>query len=419
MEGSRAADYLLRARHCEINGLENFLVLSELVSTASTLIHELQRERGASNLVLASGGSRYVPELKALRTIADQQAQRFETVLISLDQDHFQIPSATRFFSHLAYAVHLLSAQEQLRRQVDNNELGAIECTELYSAIIQSLLNIVFETADSALNAVISPALSRALVAIFNFIQGKELAGQERASGAAGFASGVFSSDQVAHLTHLIDAQERCFEIFREFADPSSLASWKSLCDAPCMSEIYALRHYACTQGNNPVLNDSSAERWFTAQTRRIDAMKEIEDNLHHNLDARCQEKLQEARQGLDINKMVIQSLPRQSSGEESFLLVRASVLPAQTTSTSSGRSLIELLQTQSQRLQSMQGELDSARSALEERKIIDRAKLLLMKHRALTEEQAHRLLREMAMNQSRRLIDIARALSDNESNWR
>ncbi|MEX0737883.1 MAG: nitrate- and nitrite sensing domain-containing protein [Pseudohongiella sp.] len=420
MERSNAADYLLRARYCEIKGLENFLVLSDLVSTTSSLIHELQRERGASNLVLGSAGARYVPELTALRAMADQQVQAFETVLKSLDQDHLQIPSASRFFSHIAYAVHLLSAVDQMRRQVDNNELTTVDCTDLYSAVVQSLLNIVFETADSALNAVISPALSRALVAIFNFIQGKELSGQERASGAAGFAAGQFSNKHVAHLAHLIEAQERCFEIFREFADNASLTDWNTLSTAPCMIEINELRHYACTQGNNPILNSTYAERWFTAQTLRIDAMKEIENSLHKNLATRCKEKLEEAREGLDINKMVIESLPQHGTGsEESFLLVRASILPAQTPGSNSGRSLIELLQSQSRRLQSMQGELDSARSALEERKVMDRAKLLLMKHRALTEEQAHRLLREMAMNQSRRLIDIARALCDSESNWR
>lgn len=419
MERSQAADYLLRARHCEIGGLQNFLVLSELVSTTSSLIHELQRERGASNLVLGSAGVRYGSELNILRSVTDEQVQGLELVLKSMDQDHFQIPSASRFFSHIAYAVHLLSALEQLRRQVDNSELSTAECTDLYSAIIQSLLNIVFETADSALTAVISPALSRALVAIFNFIQGKELAGQERAAGAAGFARGKFDDKQVAHLRHLIDAQESCFEIFVEFADASSLASWSTLCAAPSAAEIEELRRYACSQGSNPVLNKNCADRWFSAQTRRIDAMKDIEESLHQNLDERCRQKLEEARQGLDTNKMVIDALPRQSTGEEAFLLVRANILPAETPGTTSGRSLMELLQTQSRRLQNMQGELDSARSALEERKVIDRAKLLLIKHRALSEEQAHRLLREMAMNQSRRLIDIARALIDNETNWR
>jgi len=55
--------------------------------------------------------------------------------------------------------------------------------------------------------------------------------------------------------------------------------------------------------------------------------------------------------------------------------------------------------------------ELEEARSALEERKIIDQAKGILMKTRGLSEPDAYALLRRTAMNQNRRLVDIAQSL--------
>lgn len=55
--------------------------------------------------------------------------------------------------------------------------------------------------------------------------------------------------------------------------------------------------------------------------------------------------------------------------------------------------------------------ELEEARSALEERKIIDQAKGILMKTRGLSEPDAYGLLRSTAMNQNRRLVDIAQSL--------
>lgn len=55
--------------------------------------------------------------------------------------------------------------------------------------------------------------------------------------------------------------------------------------------------------------------------------------------------------------------------------------------------------------------ELEEARSALEERKIIDQAKGILMKTKDLSEPEAYALLRKTAMNQNRRLIDIAQSL--------
>jgi response regulator NasT len=55
--------------------------------------------------------------------------------------------------------------------------------------------------------------------------------------------------------------------------------------------------------------------------------------------------------------------------------------------------------------------ELEEARSELENRKIIERAKGILMKSRSLSEEKAYALLRKAAMNQNRKLADIAQSL--------
>lgn len=58
-----------------------------------------------------------------------------------------------------------------------------------------------------------------------------------------------------------------------------------------------------------------------------------------------------------------------------------------------------------------LQDELEAARSELEGRKVIDKAKGILMSTRGLTEEQAYGLLRSTAMNQNRRIVEIAQAL--------
>jgi two-component system, response regulator / RNA-binding antiterminator len=55
--------------------------------------------------------------------------------------------------------------------------------------------------------------------------------------------------------------------------------------------------------------------------------------------------------------------------------------------------------------------ELDQARSELEDRKIIDQAKGILMKTRGLAEADAYALLRSTAMNQNRKMVDIAQSL--------
>lgn len=57
---------------------------------------------------------------------------------------------------------------------------------------------------------------------------------------------------------------------------------------------------------------------------------------------------------------------------------------------------------------QSLRAELDAARATLEERALLDRAKLKLMREMGLTEEAAHRRLRRMAMDRRVRLAVMA-----------
>jgi len=58
-----------------------------------------------------------------------------------------------------------------------------------------------------------------------------------------------------------------------------------------------------------------------------------------------------------------------------------------------------------------LQAELESTKTALEERKVIDRAKGILMKARNLSEEEAYALMRRSAMNENRKIAEIAQSI--------
>lgn len=58
-----------------------------------------------------------------------------------------------------------------------------------------------------------------------------------------------------------------------------------------------------------------------------------------------------------------------------------------------------------------LQTELQEARDALSERNIIDKAKKILIRKRGLDEADAHKLLRDHAMNSNRRMAEVAEAI--------
>ena len=58
-----------------------------------------------------------------------------------------------------------------------------------------------------------------------------------------------------------------------------------------------------------------------------------------------------------------------------------------------------------------LQSELERAKSALEDRKVIDRAKGILMKAKNLSEEEAYALLRKTAMNENKKIAEVAQSV--------
>ncbi len=58
-----------------------------------------------------------------------------------------------------------------------------------------------------------------------------------------------------------------------------------------------------------------------------------------------------------------------------------------------------------------LQNELDKTKSALEERKVIDRAKGLLMKLKGLSEDEAYVLMRSTAMREKKKIGEIAQSI--------
>jgi hypothetical protein len=400
-----AADYLVAARQAEALSLQHLLRMARLVVAISSLVHALQRERGASGIFAGSAGSRFCQQRSKMLADTDAELTGFDALLVALEADADIMHAGNRLLSRMATAIHQLAQMQSFRQRLQALEVSLEEVNQFYTELIRALLAVVFEAADSAAD----PEITRALVALFHFMQGKELAGQERALGCMRLASGQFSSTLVERAGVLIDGQERCFEIFSNFADEAALQLWRNNAAACSLQDIRRLRSVICSPCHDHQRDAELSEQWFDVCTRRIDAMKQVEDALERNVEQTSEIRLAAAHQDLDRYRRdvlaikQISSIPQLPDYPDNAAV--SSFIPAL------GRSMIDLLQSQTQRLQSMQEELNQARTALEERKLLDRAKALLMKHRQLREDEAHALMRKMAMNQGRKLTDVALAV--------
>lgn len=433
--------FLIAAKHCEIAQLEGLAATSALVDTTGRLVHALQRERGLSSVYLAS------PHEAAH---ADWLAQ-VQTCLLAEDElracyENLHTPQGApghgaRLFNRMAYAVQGLDALPLLRDHVAARRWPGARSTAAYVKLVAGLLAVVFEAADSATD----PAVSRLLVVLFNWMQGKELAGQERATGSALFASGQASGELQQRWLNLIDAQARCFQVCQDFSGSVHGASLTEAdmkagiktgmqaseeTGAEAGADIERLRRVGTTALEGSALDPTLSPRWFDLCTRRMNTMRQEEERLTQALNALCHAQVAAARLELgpwahlqaqslqqvlaDVAQLAHPDGADNPAGffDETTTPTQRSTPHATRTGLTHGpqldQSILDMVHEQAQRLQNMAAELDTVRASLNERKLVERAKGMLMAHRHLSEMEAHKLLRQTAMNQGRRLGDVA-----------
>lgn len=405
-------NFLVAAKRCEIAELQQLALTSALVNVTGRLVHGLQRERGLSNLFLGSQGLQFGDMRTGQIAICRQIETELRACFDELDTESARLGNGARLFSRIAYVLQGLDALDGLRAQVQALAWTPQQVTEAYVRLIAGLLAVVFEAADSASD----PEISRLLVALFNFMQGKEFAGQERAAGSALFAGGRAVAEEQQRLLHLIESQERCLEVFAEFSNPHVVELWNTTQPGAMLAELERLRRVLCTAPSGSPLNAQVSQAWFDCCSRRIDRMKAVEDRLALDLLQACEHKITAAKSELE-SFHALHTAPATDTDVLSFFRAADAHGTAAFGAGAQGyglhleRSILELVQEQARRLQTMSEELDTVRASLNERKLIERAKGLLMAHRHLSEEEAHKTMRQMAMNQNRRLIEVAEAV--------
>ena len=296
---------------------------------------------------------------------------------------------------------------------IRQRDRSATDLSARYNHVVGGLLSLVFEAADVS----VEPQVARLLVGLFNQMQAKEFVGQERAAGARAFTAGRVCSEDLQILVDLIDLQEQCLTRFEAFCNPSLLSQWQALRSTTPLNEIERMRKKLMTPGIQ--VDAELAEGWFGHCTRRMDDIHLVETHLTSALQQACQTRILQTQAELQDQQALLAALSKTRSSSCTSALVtgltqtdaQAGLARGDGIGSRLTRAIFDTLQTQTQQLQAVSQELVSVRAALDERKHIERAKGVLMAHQSLSEDEAYRLLRQKAMNQNLRLVEVAQSV--------
>jgi methyl-accepting chemotaxis protein len=246
--------------------------VAELAPNVSNLVHELQKERGMSAGFIGSGGQAFADTINDQRALTDQQLAGFEAAFA-------QLQSTTKLEAisePLQSAQSALADLRQRRASVDALNLSVAEMAGYYSPLISDLLDVI----QSMATVIEDGEMLRPVLGFVALLEGKERAGIERAMGAAGFGAGAFSQAIYRNFIRLGAMQDVYFETFRLYGHSDDVAFFEEQMAGPSAEEVDALRALAASSPYGGDISMVSGPEWFAASTRRIDALKAVEDQV-------------------------------------------------------------------------------------------------------------------------------------------
>ncbi|WP_170244973.1 methyl-accepting chemotaxis protein [Pararhodospirillum oryzae] len=251
----------------------------ETETRASALVHELQKERGASALFLGGHGTRFGEEMATQQHLTEEAVSAFSDALTALAQG---VAGHTPAVAALREGETLLDERQRTRAAIHDLSLKPAESFAYYTTIIETLMG-----ATGALGALATEGDLRGLVATSEvFARAKEMAGRERATGAQGLAAGRFDPDIHRRLIALGAAQDGLFASFRALAPADIVKRFDETVEGAALEPVAAMRETIYKGGLIGIFKGLGASDWFAATSARIDAMKAIEDALSARLHA-------------------------------------------------------------------------------------------------------------------------------------
>ena len=266
------AGYTLTQTYHEKNALEEMLVLTDSASVSALLVHELQKERGASAGYLSSKGNKFQDAIKKHRQTTDQKRQSLQQFI----KTQTLTTQLTQLFSQVNVELDKIT---NMRQRVDNLSVSVQEEVAFYTQLNALLLSIIDNTANQNQNV----SLAISATAVGSFLQHKERAGIERAVLSNVFAKNSFTPALLEKFIRLLAEQQAYFDKFSAHANETQFATYQNTVKGAAIEEVQAYREIALEKmsqgdfGVDPTL-------WFATITKKINLLKSTEVALLEQL---------------------------------------------------------------------------------------------------------------------------------------
>lgn len=268
--------------------------LTGLAVKSGSLIHELQKERGLSAGFVASKGEKFRDDLARQRGETDLRIKAFKEYIAT------NTASLAGAKERLAAADAQLGNLDATRGGVDSMNVQPPESIAYFTKTIAAYLDVVAQITILSRN----PDITRGAMAYHAFLNAKEQSGRERATMNGVFASNSFDEETYRKFISIISSQATFLDVFNKYAESKDLAFFREKMNAPFALQVEEMRKTALSKGLAGNFGIPT-EEWFKTITAKINAMKELEDQMAAGLGQKAADLAGEAKRGLIFSSLI------------------------------------------------------------------------------------------------------------------
>lgn len=251
------------------------LEIAEISVAVSALVHELQKERGMSAGYLGSQGKKFATELPAHQTVTDKRITNLKALAANLDNSFTSSPIGAEFSQLLKGNISALDDIPKMRTGIKQLTTGLSQGIAFYTNLNASFLNLAaFISKHSTIGE-----LGSAGSAYIAFLQAKERAGIERAVLANVFAQDRFTPALKNKFEELVVVQNVYLSVFKSVASETNIQFYDDTMSGSAIDETEKLRKIARENATSGGFNVDPTH-WFSMQTKKINKLKQVEDQL-------------------------------------------------------------------------------------------------------------------------------------------
>jgi methyl-accepting chemotaxis protein len=247
------------------------------------LVHEMQKERGASAGFLGSKGAKFGSILQGQRSETNRTLSELKGLLKDLDMSALTDEGAEAVKLYMRNMEDLSGK----RSKVDGLNISVAEQVGWYTKMNKEGLHVIAEGVHAAYDPAltVSADLSMMVASYYAFLEMKERSGVERAVFTGVFAANKLAQKKRDKLMTLISEQSVYEDIFLNLAEDGYLEYYrKSMTEsgtAKAVAEVERMREIGFSRNDNFGVD---SEHWFKSITTKINGLHAAELLLTEDL---------------------------------------------------------------------------------------------------------------------------------------